>query len=105
MDTDLLNQILPQADRQGFLGPSDKPNDCLVSTINTANRLLYLLAQREGMSTSQLAHHSKLNPNTCKCYMRKLSELGWIKKERAENSSSEAFWLITPNKRNEYALR
>lgn len=93
MDTDLLNRILPQAHQQGFLKPSERANECLVSTINTANYLLYLLdrAEDNGMTTAQITHHSRLNKNTCKCYLRQLVALGLVKRVP---DGAEVIWFL-----------
>jgi len=93
MDTNLLDRVLPQAQIQRLLQPTNIENICLVSTINTANKLLYLIKERKELATSQIAHYSGLNANTCKCYLRKLVELGWIEKSRASADSVESLWV------------
>ena len=92
MNTDLLNEVLPSAHSQGLLKPAKTENPALASTANTANSILYLLSQAgDGLTTNQLMHYTKLNLNTCRCYMRKLVELGLAKKQKL---GVEALWFI-----------
>lgn len=56
MDIYLLKRILPQAHEQRLLRPTTVVNECLVSSINTANFLLSLLqeAQENGLSSQEV---------------------------------------------------
>lgn len=92
MNTNLLQQVLPEAHKQGLLKPTNYDNPALVSTVNTANLILHLLNRAgDGLTTAQLVHHTGLNENTCRCYMRKLVELGLAKRELVK---VEALWSI-----------
>lgn len=92
MNTDLLDEVLPQAQRQGLLKPTNYNNPALVSTVNTANQILDLLhSAPDGLTTAQLSYHIKINENTCRCYMRKLVDLGLCRREAL---SREALWFI-----------
>jgi len=96
MNTNLLNEVLPSAQKQGLLKPAAQDNPALASTVNTANFLLHLLSKAvDGLTTAQLVHHSGLNDNTCRCYMRKLVSLGLVRKH---NLGVEALWELIADK-------
>jgi hypothetical protein len=88
-----VKHILDLAHKQGLLKPSKDTNECWVDPVNTANYLLFLLrrADIQGFSTSQLINRSGLNKNTCLIYLRKLTNLGYLKKEKL--AKEEAIWI------------
>lgn len=83
-DSIRVKQILTQAKKKNYLKPTTEEDECLSGYINTGNYILYLLqkAGENGLSTSQVEHHSKLNLNTCKVYLREFVRLGFVTRRK-----------------------
>jgi hypothetical protein len=81
--------ILPLAKKQGLLLPSNVFNPCLHNSINSANLLLYYLAQAKshGLDVQQISQRSQLHPNTCKVFLRVLVALGYLCRVPSPNKS------------------
>jgi len=98
--------ILPLAQKQGLLKPNKIFNPCFHASINSANLLLYYLAQAEGqgLDVQQISKRSELHPNTCKVFLRVLVELGYVSRLESPNKSPigsgglKAVWYIKENK-------
>jgi hypothetical protein len=98
--------ILPLAQKQGLLLPSKEFNPCLHASINSANLLLYYLAQAEGhgLDVEQIFKRSQLHPNTCKVFLRVLVDLGLVLRTTGKNRSfkgegtAKAVWSYRKNK-------
>jgi hypothetical protein len=94
--------ILSLAQKQGFLLPSKVFNTCFHASINSANLLLYYLAQAEGQGfdLKQISKRSQLNPNTCKVFLRVLVDLGYVSRVESPNKSPigagklKAVWFL-----------
>lgn len=61
---------------------------------NTANKILMIVrdAQFAGLSTSQVAHRSRLHSNTVKIYLRELRRLKLIDCDK--KGQQEAIWFL-----------
>jgi len=94
MRTDKIAEIIPVANKQGFLKPVREANICLTDSLNQANFLLWLLsnAGENGLSTSQIAHKSGLHKNTCRCYLREFIQIGLVRKET--KLPEDAVWFL-----------
>ncbi|MBD2504900.1 hypothetical protein [Anabaena azotica] len=94
MRTDKIAEIIPAANKQGFLKPIREPNICFTDSLNQANFLLWLLnnAGENGLSTSQIAHKSGLHKNTCRCYLREFMQIGLLGKQL--KSPEDAVWFL-----------
>lgn len=89
-----IARVLSLAKEKRYLEPKDQINYCFIDALNTANYFLFILqkAGENGLSTSQVIQRSGLSLNTCKVYLRELTRLGYLIREK--ENRKDAVWTF-----------